>query len=188
MQYSENISEKRLSWKKDWHGWSIDSSTNWEIFHRIERMLMSDCFEWLEVNLLPYQSHVVPEEPGIYILWADTPQVPTGRKHELYVGESGKSIRSRFLSHCKGDKLASITMVKNIWDLQEINFQYTRIKNWEYYSDIKKFVRSVEWLYVEMLGPAANREHGKKDIKEVSSYIEKEYYKVVEILQLLGVA
>ena len=188
MEIKKDISTKeRLDWKKDWHGWSLETE-DWNNFHYIEQLLLENCFNWHEINLLSFQKHMIPEEPGVYEIVASTPQIGSFRKHELYFGESGKNIRSRFISHCNADKLANITLIRKTWGLHELTFRYTTINNWELYSDIKKFVKSIEWLYIEVLGPSGNREHSKKDIKEVSDYIEKEYYKVEKKLKLKGVA
>ena len=145
-------------------GWSLDA-TKWQDLLTLEAKL---CLRWKRCLLRPDQSYLVPQRPGVYVIEipspmqvADLDKLALGTVRPIrspaYVGETGSSLRSRFMEHTgplAQDRIRSARALP----------LPAKLPRWFIWTEIADYsaVQQLESIMIDCFNPPCNKIRGVK--------------------------
>jgi|GEM_PF-5607676 len=145
-------------------GWSLDA-TKWQSLLGLEERLG---LNWKRCELKADKSYLVPQRPGVYVIEipspmqvADLRSLATGGVRPIrspaYVGETGASLRSRFVEHT--GPLAQ----DRIRQARELPAP-AKLPRWFIWTEIADYpaVQQLESIMIDCFNPPCNKIRGVK--------------------------
>ncbi|MYD25130.1 MAG: hypothetical protein F4X08_04895 [Gemmatimonadetes bacterium] len=135
-------------------GWSINQA-HWNDLDKV----IPKSEAWTSVLLTPIEDIMVPETAGVYAICVrppittltDSTSFFSSLSTPIYIGQSGISIKKRFLQHCQSPA-PTLKLAKYCYGKVQLMFWFVPLS--------KEKVKTVETLLIRCFGPPVNQVSG----------------------------